>query len=36
VLWAQLDALDAAYVVPARIPPGAWQPGEGLMMRQAS
>jgi len=36
VLWAQLDALDAAYVVPARIPPGAWQPGEGLMMRRAS
>ncbi|GAB5468237.1 MAG: pyrroloquinoline-quinone synthase PqqC [Rhodospirillales bacterium] len=30
VLWAQLDALDAAYVVPGRIPPGAWQPGEGL------
>lgn len=30
VLWAQLDALDAAYVVPARIPPGAWQPHEGL------
>ncbi len=36
VLWAQLDALHAAYVEPARIPPGAWQPGEGLMMRQAS
>jgi pyrroloquinoline-quinone synthase len=30
VLWAQLDALHAAYVEPARIPPGAWQPGEGL------
>ena len=30
VLWAQLDALDAAYVEPARIPPGAWRPGEGL------
>ena len=30
VLWTQLDALDAAYVAPARIPPGAWQPGEGL------
>lgn len=36
VLWAQLDALHAAYVDPARIPPGAWQPGEGLMMRRAS
>ena len=30
VLWAQLDALEAAYVTPARIPPGSWQPGEGL------
>jgi pyrroloquinoline-quinone synthase len=30
VLWAQLDALHSAYVVPARIPPGAWVPGEGL------
>ncbi|MCR9124763.1 MAG: pyrroloquinoline-quinone synthase PqqC [Rhodobacteraceae bacterium] len=30
VLWAQLDALSAAYVDPGRIPPGAWQPGEGL------
>jgi pyrroloquinoline-quinone synthase len=30
VLWAQLDALEAAYVEPARIPPGAWRPGEGL------
>lgn len=30
VLWAQLDALWSAYVVPGRIPPGAWQPGEGL------
>lgn len=27
VLWAQLDALHAAYVVPARRPPGAWEPG---------
>ncbi len=36
VLWSQLDALSAAYVVPGRIPPGAWQPGEGLMLRQAS
>ena len=31
VLWAQLDALYSAYVAPARIPPGAWQPGEGLL-----
>lgn len=30
VLWAQLDALWSAYVEPARIPPGAWRPGEGL------
>ena len=30
VLWAQLDALHSAYVDPGRIPPGAWQPGEGL------
>ena len=31
VLWAQLDALWAAYVAPARVPPGAWRPGEGLL-----
>ncbi len=31
VLWAQLDALSAAYVEPGRVPPGAWQPGEGLL-----
>lgn len=31
VLWAQLDALQAAYVTPGEIPPGAWQPGEGLL-----
>ena len=31
VLWAQLDALWSAYVEPARVPPGAWQPGEGLL-----
>lgn len=31
VLWAQLDALWAAYVEPGRIPPGAWRPGEGLL-----
>ena len=30
VLWAQLDALEGAYVTPARIPPGGWRPGEGL------
>ncbi|WP_306116278.1 pyrroloquinoline-quinone synthase PqqC [Roseovarius sp. MMSF_3305] len=30
VLWAQLDALWSAYVTPGRIPPGGWQPGEGL------
>lgn len=30
VLWAQLDALHAAYVVPARVPPGAWRADEGL------
>jgi pyrroloquinoline-quinone synthase len=30
VLWAQLDALHSAYVAPGRIPPGAWQPNEGL------
>ena len=26
VLWSMLDALDYAYVVPARIPPGAFRP----------
>ena len=36
VLWSQLDALHAAYVEPARIPPGAWQPDEGLRDRQAA
>ena len=30
VLWAQLDALYAAYVTPARIPPGAWVPDSGV------
>jgi pyrroloquinoline-quinone synthase len=35
VLWAQLDALEHAYVTPARIPPGAWVPGEGLALRAA-
>lgn len=28
VLWAQLDALYAAYVAPGMIPPGAFRPGE--------
>ncbi|MEM6358390.1 MAG: pyrroloquinoline quinone biosynthesis protein C, partial [Pseudomonadota bacterium] len=36
VLWAQLDALYAAYVEPGRIPPGAWQPGEGLLTGAAA
>ncbi|MEL6794211.1 MAG: pyrroloquinoline quinone biosynthesis protein C, partial [Pseudomonadota bacterium] len=31
VLWSQLDALWSAYVEPARIPPGAWVPGDGLL-----
>lgn len=31
VLWAQLDALSSAYVAPGRIPPGGWQPGQGLL-----
>ncbi|KJZ18215.1 pyrroloquinoline-quinone synthase PqqC [Loktanella sp. S4079] len=35
VLWSQLDALHAAYVTPARIPPGAWQPGTGLIKKVA-
>ncbi|MET4126834.1 pyrroloquinoline-quinone synthase PqqC [Roseovarius sp. MBR-6] len=36
VLWAQLDALHHAYVTPAEIPPGAWQPGEGLLSERAA
>lgn len=36
VLWSQLDALYSAYVTPARIPPGAWQPGEGLTGAKAA
>jgi pyrroloquinoline-quinone synthase len=36
VLWSQLDALWGAYVEPARIPPGAWQPGTGLLLKAAS
>ncbi|GGG79595.1 pyrroloquinoline-quinone synthase [Salipiger pallidus] len=35
VLWAQLDALWGAYVE-GRIPPGAWQPGEGLASPKAA
>lgn len=31
VLWAQLDALYHAYVAPGHIPPGGWQPHEGLL-----
>lgn len=31
VLWAQLDAIEGAYVSPGRIPPGAWRPGEGML-----
>ena len=36
VLWSQLDALWGAYVDPARIPPGAWHPGQGLANAQAA
>lgn len=35
VLWAQLDALSSAYVTPARVPPGAWAPGEGALRARA-
>lgn len=31
VLWSQLDALASAYVMPARVPPGAWTPEDGLL-----
>lgn len=31
VLWAQLDALWSGYVQPGHIPPGAWQPGDGML-----
>ncbi|OUD08330.1 pyrroloquinoline quinone biosynthesis protein C [Marivivens niveibacter] len=31
VLWAQLDALHSAYIAPARIPPGGWQPGTHMI-----
>ncbi|SDF21428.1 pyrroloquinoline-quinone synthase [Salipiger thiooxidans] len=36
VLWSQLDALWGAYVEPARVPPGAWLPGEGLADARAA
>lgn len=36
ILWAQLDALWGAYVEPARIPPGAWVPGDAPQMQRAS
>lgn len=36
VLWSQLDALHFAYVEPGHIPPGAWQPGEGMALQEAS
>ncbi len=36
VLWSQLDALHSAYVDPARIPPGAWQPGTYTQATTAS
>ncbi len=36
VLWSQLDALYSGYVAPARIPPGAWQPVEGLLAGKAA
>ena len=35
VLWAQLDALWHGYVEPARVPPGAWLPGDGLAVAAA-
>ncbi|MGF1552195.1 MAG: pyrroloquinoline-quinone synthase PqqC [Paracoccaceae bacterium] len=35
VLWVQLDALWHGYVE-GRIPPGAWQPGEGLLATRAA
>ncbi|MEP1612387.1 MAG: pyrroloquinoline-quinone synthase PqqC [Roseobacter sp.] len=36
VLWSQLDALWGAYVEPARRPPGAWEPHEGLLLNKGS
>ncbi|WP_299588733.1 pyrroloquinoline-quinone synthase PqqC [uncultured Microbulbifer sp.] len=32
VLWAQLDAIWGGYIDPGHIPPGAWQPGEGVIL----
>jgi pyrroloquinoline-quinone synthase len=31
VLWSQLDALHAAYVAPARLPPGGWNGRDGVI-----
>lgn len=31
VLWAQLDALEHAYVMPGHVPPGAWDGKTGLL-----
>ncbi|MHA1529970.1 MAG: pyrroloquinoline-quinone synthase PqqC, partial [Alphaproteobacteria bacterium] len=36
LLWAQLDALHSAYVVPGNIPPGAWTPDQGLMAKEGT
>jgi pyrroloquinoline-quinone synthase len=35
VLWAQLDALQFAYMEPGQVPPGAWVPGEGMVASSA-
>ena len=35
LLWAQLDALNSAYVTPGNIPPGGWVPGQGLIAKGA-
>jgi pyrroloquinoline-quinone synthase len=32
VLWSQLDALYAAYVMPGTIPPGAWNASEAVII----
>lgn len=36
ILWAQLDALYSAYVIPARIPPGGWDGREGVVGERAT
>ena len=36
LLWAQLDALYSAYVIPGRIPPGTWTPDQGLVVKGAT